>query len=136
MLLVPLLVGVCLIGAGRIVPILVAHNVAGITALITFGLAIGVAIERPSVDRAWLPELGVRSSFAVDGISIPLVLLTALIGVLVVAHARGEVPDGGSAATFLGCLLLVVGGALATFTARDVILFFLAFDLLQVGPAA
>ncbi|MBK8730723.1 MAG: hypothetical protein IPM00_15770 [Tetrasphaera sp.] len=82
-------------------PTPVAHNVAGIAALIAFGLAIGVAIERPSVDRAWLPELGVRSSFAVDGISIPLVLLTALIGVLVVAHARGEVPDGGSAATFL-----------------------------------
>ena len=54
MLLVPLLVGVGLIGAGRIVPIPVAHNVAGIAALITFGLAIGVAIERP-VDRAWLP---------------------------------------------------------------------------------
>lgn len=132
MLLIPLLVGVCLIGAGRIVPIPLAHNVAGITALITFGLAIGVAIERPSVDRAWLPELGVRSSFAVDGISIPLVLLTALIGVLVVAHARGEVPDGGSAATFLGCLLLVVGGALATFTARDAILFFLAFELVLI----
>ena len=132
MLLIPLLVGVGLIGAGRIVPTPVAHNVAGIAALITFGLAIGVAIERPSVDRAWLPELGVRSSFAVDGISIPLVLLTALIGVLVVAHARGEVPDGGSAATFLGCLLLVVGGALATFTARDAILFFLAFELVLI----
>jgi NADH-quinone oxidoreductase subunit M len=132
MLLVPLLVGVGLIGAGRIVPTPVAHNVAGIAALIAFGLAIGVAIERPSVDRAWLPELGVRSSFAVDGISIPLVLLTALIGVLVVAHARGEVPDGGSAATFLGCLLLVVGGALATFTARDAILFFLAFELVLI----
>ena len=70
MLLIPLLVGVGLIGAGRIAPTPVAHNVAGIAALITFGLAIGVAIERPSVDRAWLPELGVRSSFAVDGISI------------------------------------------------------------------
>ena len=48
-----------------------------------------------------------RWSFGVDGIAVPLVLLTALIGVLVAAHAWVDVPEGGTPATFLGCLLIV-----------------------------
>ncbi|MBK8730710.1 MAG: NADH-quinone oxidoreductase subunit M [Tetrasphaera sp.] len=123
--------GVGLIGAGRIVPTPVAHNVAGIAALIAFGLAIGVAIERPSVDRAWLPRTRRPQQVSRSTASDPARAAHGTGSVLVVAHARGEVPDGGSAATFLGCLLLVVGGALATFTARDAILF-LAFELVLI----
>ena len=73
-----------------------------------------------------------RWSFGVDGIAVPLVLLTALVGVLVAAHAWVDVPEGGTPATFLGCLLLVEAGALATFTARDAVLFFVAFELVLV----
>ena len=89
-------------------------------------------VARPDVDLAWLPELGVRWSFGVDGIAVPLVLLTALIGVLVAAHAWVDVPEGGTPATFLGCLLIVEAGALATFTARDAVLFFIAFEIVLV----
>jgi NADH-quinone oxidoreductase subunit M len=79
----------------------------------------------------------VRWHFEVDGVSAPLVVLTAVIGVLVVAHAWVEqpwadAPGSGSAATYLGALLLVEAGALAAFSARDAVLFFLAFEVVLV----
>ena len=76
--------------------------------------------------------MDVRLHLGVDGIAIPLVLLTAAVGLLVMIHALGEVPTGGSPSTFIGSLLLVQTGALATFTARDAVLFFVAFELVLV----
>lgn len=132
LVLVPLLGGLALVAAGRDLPARTAARVGVAATVLTLGLAVLVSISRPVVDRAWLPELGVRTHLAVDGISIPLVLLTAVVGVLVTVHALGEVPEGGSAGTFVGSLLLVEGGALATFTARDAVLFFVAFELVLV----
>ena len=47
-------------------------------------------------------------------------------------HARSHPPAVGSGATFHGCLLLVEFGALATFLARDAVLFFVAFEVVLV----
>ncbi len=132
LLAVPAAVGLWLVTGGRALHVDTARALAGGTAAITMALALMVSVERSEVDRSWLPELGVRWSFGVDGISVPLVLLTAVIGVLVAAHAWVDVPEGGTPATFLGCLLLVEAGALATFTARDAVLFFVAFELVLV----
>jgi NADH-quinone oxidoreductase subunit M len=86
-----------------------------------------------SVDLPWIRSLGIRWHFAVDGISAALVLLTALLVVGVVLHAlAGDTPSGGSRSTYLGCILLVEAGALATFLARDAILFFIAFEIVLV----
>ena len=132
LVLLPLLGGLALVAGGRGLAAPVATRVAAALAVVTFLLAVVVAITRPAVDRSWLPELGVRAHLGIDGISVPLILLTALVGVLVTIHAMGEVPAGGSPSTLVGSLLLVVGGALATFTARDIVLFFLAFELVLI----
>ena len=132
LLLVPAVVGFVLVTVGRTLAADRARITAAVAAGLTLVLAVGVCIARPGVDLAWLPELGVRWSFGVDGIAVPLVLLTSLIGVLVAAHAWVDVPEGGTPATFLGCLLVVEAGALATFTARDAVLFFIAFELVLV----
>jgi NADH-quinone oxidoreductase subunit M len=132
LLLVPAVVGFVLVTVGRTLAADRARITAAVAAGLTLVLAVGVCIARPGVDLAWLPELGVRWSFGVDGIAVPLVLLTSLIGVLVAAHAWVDVPAGGTPATFLGCLLIVEAGALATFTARDAVLFFVAFELVLV----
>ena len=86
------------------------------------------------VDVPWIRSLGIRWHFGVDGISAALVLLTALLTVAVVAARprRRRSPQGGSGSTFLGCILLVEAGALATFLARDAILFFIAFEVVLV----
>ncbi len=132
LLLVPAVVGLWLVTGGRALESARARVIAAATAAVTLALAVVVAVVRPDVDLSWLPELGLRWSFGVDGIAVPLVLLTAVIGVLVTAHAWVDVPEGGTPATFLGCLLLVEAGALATFTARDAVLFFVAFEVVLV----
>ncbi|GAA4402423.1 NADH-quinone oxidoreductase subunit M [Ornithinibacter aureus] len=132
LLALPAAVGLWLVTAGRDVSVALARIVTAVSAVLTLGVAVVVSAAGSSVDRAWLPDLGVRWSFGVDGIAVPLVLLTAAIGVLVAAHAWVDLPAGGSPAAFLGCLLLVEAGALATFTARDAVLFFVAFELVLV----
>ena len=60
-------------------------------------------------------------------------VLTAALGVAVVLHARDpRARTAAPGATFYGCLLLVEFGALATFFARDAILFFVAFEVVLV----
>lgn len=129
---VPAAVGLWLVTVGRMLPAPRARVVTAVTAGLTLALAVALAVLRDGIDLAWLPELGVRWSFGVDGISVPLVVLTAAIGVLLAAHAWVDLPEGGTPATFLGCLLLVEAGALATFTARDAVLFFVAFEVVLV----
>ncbi|MEO7069184.1 MAG: NADH-quinone oxidoreductase subunit M [Nostocoides sp.] len=132
LLMVPLLVGAWLVAGGRHISAQRATLTNLVASVVTLGLAVVVAVGRPTIDRAWLPSLGSRWHFTVDGISAPLILLTAAVGVLVAVHGIRHTPQGGSASTFHGCLLLVDGGALATFAAGDAILFFAAFEVVLV----
>ncbi len=99
--------------------------------------ATGPAI---SLDLPWIPTLGVRLHLALDGISLPLVLLTAVLGVAVTVHVARQPPTAldvgdapvGSVRSLVAALLVVEGGALATFTAADLIVFFIAFETVLV----
>lgn len=103
------------------------------TSVVTALLAVAVVAGSHEVDVPWIRSLGIRWHFGVDGLSAALVLFTALLTVAVVVHAlAGPTPLGGSRATYLGCILLVETGALATFLARDAILFFVAFEIVLV----
>jgi NADH-quinone oxidoreductase subunit M len=131
MLLLPLLGAVALIaipGESR-----AERGIALGATVVTALLAIVVVAGRHEIDVPWIRSLGIRWHFGVDGISAALVLLTALLTVAVVVHTlAGRIPAGGSGSTFLGCILLVETGALATFLARDAILFFIAFEVVLV----
>ena len=99
-----------------------------------YGSASTVAPARPAfeVDAPWIPALGVRAHLAADGVSVPLLLLTALLGVLVCGHLVRVRPVAGRARALAACYLAVEGGALAVFTARDLLLFFVAFEVVLV----
>ena len=96
--------------------------------------AAGPAVE---LDAPWVPSLGVRLHLVLDGISVPLVLLTAALGVAVTVHVARRPPHtdpdvAPSVRSLVAALLLVEGGALATFTAADLVLFFIAFETVLV----
>jgi NADH-quinone oxidoreductase subunit M len=134
-LVVPALTGTALILAGRDSSTSSEGNanLACLAAsIVTFFLVVATVIKRPVVDMEWLPSLGVNLQFEVDGISAPLLLLTAALGIAVVVHARSHPPHGGSPTTFYGCLQLVEFGALATFLSRDAVVFFLAFEIVLI----
>ncbi|WP_411285195.1 NADH-quinone oxidoreductase subunit M [Lapillicoccus sp.] len=137
LLLVPATAGIWLLGWARSTRGARAHDVAVAASIVALVVALFCAWVRPEVDAPWVPALGLRWHFALDGISIPLVLLTAALTVGVVLHSRGREPgrgaDGeGSTATFYACLLLVEFAALATFVTRDAIGFFIAFELVLI----
>ena len=127
---VPAALALWLLLAGRDLPVSIVRPVALATAGVTGLLALVAAVGHGTATGQGVAAPSVP--LAVDGISAPLVVLTALVGVLVTAHSWVELPEGGSPGTFLGCLLLVEAGALATFAARDAVLFFVAFEVVLV----
>jgi NADH-quinone oxidoreductase subunit M len=78
----------------------------------------------------WLPYLGIDYRLGVDGISLVLVLLTALVGVVLLFTfdpARTPRP-----AQFLALLLLAEGAAMGIFLALDLVLFYLFWEAVLV----
>jgi NADH-quinone oxidoreductase subunit M len=88
--------------------------------------------DRLEVDAQWVPALGMRFHLGMDGVSAPLVLLTALLGLLVCAHLVRIRPEAGRGRQLVACVLAVTGGAIATFTALDLLLFFVAFETVLI----
>ncbi|MFG2102993.1 NuoM family protein [Micromonospora echinaurantiaca] len=81
------------------------------------------------VDLPWVPGLELRLHLGVDGISWPLVVLTALLTLLCCGYTLWKVPDGGSGRALVALLLVVEVGILGTFLALDLVLFFVFFEV-------
>ncbi len=91
-LLVPVVAAAWLFSGGRGSPVRVARLVALAASALTLVVAVVVVTVRPEVDARWVPALSLRWHLAVDGISVPLVLLTSALGLAVVLHAGGREP--------------------------------------------
>ncbi|WP_306513311.1 complex I subunit 4 family protein [Janibacter hoylei] len=128
----PLLLGAVLLGGGTELSGRVAARAGLAGALATLGL-VGVAWGSGAVvDFPWLPTLDLRVHLALDGISGPLAVLAAAVTAAACLTTWSQQPRGGSSATFVGCLMLTLAGAVATFAARDALLFVVAFELVLV----
>ncbi|MFF0368355.1 NuoM family protein [Micromonospora sp. NPDC005087] len=91
----------------------------------------GAPAVRPwhQLDLPWVPGLDLRFHLGVDGISWPLVVLTALLTLLCCGYTLWRVPAGGSGRALVALLLVVEVGILGTFLALDLVLFFLFFEV-------
>jgi NADH-quinone oxidoreductase subunit M len=83
-----------------------------------------------TVDESWIPDLGVRYQLGVDGISLFLVLLTALLWAGATAFSAFRMPDRRRIYFFM--LGLGETAALGAFLAQDLLLFVLFFDLMLI----
>ncbi|GGU34527.1 NADH-quinone oxidoreductase subunit M [Streptomyces lavendofoliae] len=100
-------------------------------------LAIGFDHGRPArmqatTDISWIPALDVRIHLGVDGISLPLLVLTALLTFLCALYSYFKMPAGPSPKAFVALLLVLESGTLATFAVLDLLLFFLAFEMVLI----
>jgi NADH-quinone oxidoreductase subunit M len=77
----------------------------------------------------WVPGLDLRFHIGVDGISYPLVVLTALLTLLCCGYTLWNVPSGGSGRALVALLLVIEVGILGTFLALDLVLFFVFFEV-------
>ncbi|NUT32944.1 MAG: NADH-quinone oxidoreductase subunit M [Hamadaea sp.] len=104
-------------------------------AAVTFVLTLPLAAGRGDtiwheVDYAWAPSLGLRFHLGVDGVSYPLVVLTALLTLLCCAYTIWHAPADRAAGARLAALLLAIEvGLLGVFLALDLVLFFIAFEV-------
>ncbi|MBA9001367.1 complex I subunit 4 family protein [Thermomonospora cellulosilytica] len=84
------------------------------------------------VDRAWAPAIDLRFHLGVDGVSLPLVVLTALLTFLCFVYTLRHPPGDGSARLFTGLVLVLEVGMLGTFVALDLLLFFVFFEVVLI----
>ncbi|MFJ1576246.1 NADH-quinone oxidoreductase subunit M [Streptomyces sp. NPDC088182] len=112
-------------------------TVTGAILLATIVLALGFDHDQPSrmqatTDISWIAALDVRIHLGVDGISLPLLVLTALLTFLCALYSYFRMPPGPSPKGFVALLLVLESGTLATFAVLDLLLFFLAFEMVLI----
>ncbi|MGW2467727.1 complex I subunit 4 family protein [Streptomyces bauhiniae] len=112
-------------------------TVTGVVLIAAIVLALGFDHDHPSkmqatTDISWIPALNVRIHLGIDGISLPLLLLTALLTFLCALHSYFKPPAGPSPKAFTALVLLLEGGTLASFAVLDLVLFFLAFETVLI----
>lgn len=82
------------------------------------------------IDLPWLPDLGATLSMGVDGLSLPMVLLTALVMPLALLGAWNNVRLRTPA--FGALVLLLTSGLMGVFVSLDLLLFYLAWELMLI----
>ncbi len=75
---------------------------------------------------SWLPQLGMHWSLAVDGLSVPLVLLSGLVTTLAILSSWGV---GRQPRLYFFLLLVMYSAQVGVFLAQNLILFFLMWEL-------
>src|SRR4051794_9327567 len=112
--------------------------VAMATALVTFGVGIYILFQfnynhskapQFQVNRPWIDVIHSRYHIFVDGISLPLLLLSMLIVVLCIIYSWDHFPEPHNPKAFLILILVLETGMNGTFAAEDLILFFVFFEL-------
>jgi NADH-quinone oxidoreductase subunit M len=133
-------------------------TVTGAVLVLSVVLAAGFDHDHPArmqatTDLTWIPALRIHLHLGIDGISLPLLVLTALLTFLCAlysyfhppvarpdASAEDAAEGSGAAASrpawspkaFVALILLLEAGTLATFAVLDLILFFLAFETVLI----
>jgi NAD(P)H-quinone oxidoreductase subunit 4 len=75
---------------------------------------------------SWIPQIGLNWALAIDGLSMPLVLLTGLINTLAI-FAAWKVTN--KPRLFYALMLVMYSAQLGVFLAQDLLLFFLMWEI-------
>jgi NADH-quinone oxidoreductase subunit M len=85
-----------------------------------------------SVNLSWIPQINANYHVGVDGVSLPLLVLSALVSFLCCIYLWWEMPEPGRPKAFFALLLLLETGMNGTFVALDLILFFIFWEIVLV----
>ena len=81
------------------------------------------------VDKPWIDVISSRYLVGIDGMSLPLILLTMLIVPLCIVYSWDHFPDPVNPKAFLILILILETGMIGTFVAQDLVLFFVFFEV-------
>ena len=121
------------------------ETLAKITGTVFAGLALIVGIVcaarfdygasdqiQLEVDATWIESIGARYHVGVDGMSLPLLVLSLLVCFLCMVYMWWHIPEPGKPKALFGLVLLLETGMNGSFVALDLILFFVFFELVLV----
>src|SRR5205823_651584 len=112
--------------------------IALLTTLFVFATTIGIAtvfdFDRSGdmqflVNHKWIEVINSRYIVGLDGVSLPLILLTALVVPACVIYSWNHFPEPHNPKAFLILILILETGMIGTFVAQDLILFFVFFEV-------
>jgi NADH-quinone oxidoreductase subunit M len=129
----PLATGLAVLLAPRSRPAVIrAGALVGALATLALSIVLWVGYDPAGpalqwrAQAAWIPSIGAGYDVAVDGLSLPLILLTTLLSALVMVYVL-RAYDRPKAHAFL--FLLMETGLLGLFAARDLLLFYVFFEI-------
>ncbi|MGH8986390.1 MAG: complex I subunit 4 family protein [Acidimicrobiia bacterium] len=117
---------------------LAIKSVALLTTVATLGVSVALIALfdydktgdlQYEADKSWIDVISSRYHIGIDGISLPLLALTALITLMCVIYSWNHFPEPHNPKAFLALTLLLETGMIGTFAAQDLILFFIFFEL-------
>jgi NADH-quinone oxidoreductase subunit M len=110
--------------------------VTGAALILAIAIAIGFDYGHGglqyTLDVSWIPAIGARYHVAIDGISMPLYVLTFALSFLCAIYTWRYVPEPGRTKAFIALMLLLETGMAGTFIAFDLILFFVFWEMVLV----
>ena len=110
--------------------------VTGLALVLAIAIPVGFDYNRSGLqfqlNVSWIRSIGVRYHVGIDGISLPLYVLTFLLSFLCAIYTWRYVPDPGRTKAFLALMLLLETGMAGTFIAFDLILFFVFWEMVLV----
>jgi NADH-quinone oxidoreductase subunit M len=110
--------------------------ITGAALVLAVAIALGFDLHREGLqfvlDIEWIPIIGAKYHVGIDGISLPLYVLTFLLSFLCAIYTWRYVPNPGRTKAFLALMLLLETGMAGTFIAFDLILFFVFWEMVLV----
>ncbi len=114
-----------------------AKFVALAASLISLVISLQMYMEFDKLSKAmqfvenvnWVPSLGISYTVGVDGIGLPLVILSTIVSVLVIIYSWGENKKPNQ---FFALLLLNEVGVLGVFTSLDFFLFYIYWEIVLI----
>ena len=116
----------------------IAKWISLLTALATLGITVGAAavfdfgaghIFQLGTNLPWIPGIDASYQIGIDGISLPLLVLSAFITVLAIVYSWNHWEEPRNPKAFLILILVLAAGMNGTFVALDLILFFIFFEV-------
>lgn len=83
-----------------------------------------------AVNWPWIPEIGAHFTLAVDGLSVPMLVMTALLMPLTLLGSWNSVKV--KTPTYGALVLALTAGLVGVFVATDLLLFYVAWELMLV----
>jgi len=136
LLVIPILGGALSWAVSRNRPVARGVALAACAAELGLGLMLWAQFRPPFAGRVieqrlpWIPQFGISYHLALDGLSLLLILLTGLLGMVAVLCSWREITRGVGAFHF--ALLSVLTGVAGVFLARDLVLFYLFWELMLI----